>query len=409
MPYSHSALKRRRTDTRNPRRYAQRSACAVAALAVSLLAPVAIGKPAEAMTGLEATKIGTFERPVYMIPAPGDDDHVYVVEQGGRILLMDDGLVRKIPFLDIRDRVFGPGDEGSGFEQGLLSIAFPEDHAQSRLFYVAYTNKKGDLRIDEYRRKSGDQLTAKRSSRRKVIRIKHREHQNHNGGHILFGPDGFLYITTGDGGGQNDIEDNARKLNKLLGKRLRIKPEPSTDSSYSIPKTNPFRKTNGRDEIYAYGVRNLWRMAFFKNRMILADVGQGAREEINIVKRAKEGSGANFGWPEWEGDIIHDEDRPGPDPAVFPQIVLKHNDGNCSITGGLVLQDPRLPDYMGRYFYADFCDGEVFSVVPKTTPKDNKSTGITLDSPTSFGFGPDGEMYVSEFGGGVYRIDPPSQ
>ncbi len=381
----------------------------VAGLAASLITPLALSGPAQAMAALEATRIGTFDRPVYMTPAPGDDDHVYVVEQGGRILLMDDGVVRETPFLDIRDRVFGPGDSGAGTEQGLLSIAFPPDHAQSRLFYVAHTNRKGDLRIDEYRRKAGDPLAAKRSSRRKVIRIRHRDHQNHNGGHILFGPDGFLYITTGDGGGQNDIEDNARKLNTLLGKLLRIKPEPSAKASYSIPKTNPFRKTNGRKEIYAYGLRNPWRMAFFKNRMILADVGQEAREEINIVKRAKQGSGANFGWPEWEGDIVHDEDRPGPDPAVFPQIVLKHSNGNCSITGGLVLQDPRLPDYAGRYFYADFCAGEIFSTIPKTTPKDNKTTGIVMERPTSFGVGPDGEMYVSEFGGDLYRIDPQGQ
>ena len=250
------------------------------------------------------------------------------------MLVVRGGRKLGTPFLDLRDQVT------SGGEQGLLSIAFAPDYADSGLFYVYYTDNDERQRVVEYRRASADR--ADPGSARLVLRMDDSE-SNHNGGQLQFGPDGLLYIGTGDGGGggdQHGSRGNAQDLGSLLGKILRIDPRASSGRAYSVPGTNPFVGRSGaRGEIYAYGLRNPWRFSFDRRKgdLVIGDVGQNAYEEIDFVKRGK-GRGANFGWRPFEGRSRYapGESAPG---AVAPVIVRSHEDGNCSITGGVVVRD----------------------------------------------------------------------
>ncbi|MCT8972145.1 PQQ-dependent sugar dehydrogenase [Microbaculum marinisediminis] len=374
------------------------SESAVALLFAALLG--AGGAPAAAQT-LKAVPVGAFDAPVHVAVAPGYRKLVFVVERAGRIRVLRNGQTLARPFLDIRKHVFGPPDSGAGGEQGLLSVAFPASYRNSRRFYVAYTNGKGDLVVAEFRRKKKRAVRASRKSRRVVLRVPHRDARNHNGGQLQFGPDGRLYIATGDGGGGGDGFDNARKLDRLLGKILRINPRQTRTGAYRIPKSNPFVGTPGRDEIFAYGLRNPWRFAFDGNRLLIGDVGQGAWEEVNILTLA-EARGANFGWPQYEGNAVYDNDRPGPDTPTFPVFVYDHSGGRCSITGGHIVRDPAIPAMTGRYVYGDFCSGEVRSIAADGT--DDQPTGIGLPGLSSFGLGVDGQIYAAQLGGTVSRI-----
>ncbi|WP_436643655.1 PQQ-dependent sugar dehydrogenase [Microbaculum sp. FT89] len=379
------------------------SALLFATLLTALLTALlgAAGAPAAAQT-LKAVPVGTFEDPVHVAVTPDYRKLVFVVERAGRIRILRNGKTLARPFLDIRKRVYGPPDSGAGGEQGLLSVAFPASYRKSRRFYVAYTNRKGDLVVAEFRRARKRALRALPRTRRVVLRVPHRDARNHNGGQLQFGPDGLLYIATGDGGGSGDGFDNARKLDRLLGKILRINPRQKRKRAYRIPKSNPFVGKPGRDEIFAYGLRNPWRFAFDGNRLLIGDVGQGAWEEVNILTLA-EASGANFGWPQYEGNAVYDDNRPGPDAPTFPVFVYDHSGGRCSITGGHIVRDPAIPAMTGRYVYGDFCSGEVRSIAADGT--DDQPAGIGFPGLSSFGLGVDGQIYAAQLGGTVSRIE----
>ena len=242
----------------------------VIALAAMLLAPSAQGATLE--------PIGQFELPVHVTSEPGDAGRLYVVEQAGRIQLITANGTKE--FVDLTDRVSGDDPALLG-EQGLLSVAFPADYSASHLLYVFYTDNDGSLRVDELR-SSGD--TADPSTLRNVLTIPHPFQANHNGGQLAFGPDGYLYVSTGDGGGGGDLYDNAQNRQVLLGKILRIDPRQSGTSPYTVPAGNPYVGTDGADEIWSYGLRNPFRFSFDRltGDLVIGDVGQ---ESVSWARR----------------------------------------------------------------------------------------------------------------------------
>jgi glucose/arabinose dehydrogenase len=359
---------------------------------------------ARAAGPLHAIKLGTFQRPMYPAQAPGEPKLLFVVEQTGRVMLIDDGTALTRPFLDIRDRVLAPGEPGGFAERGLLSIAFPPDYRTSRRFYVYFTNNDGNVEIDEFKRSAADPTVANPASRRQVIVIPHPDFANHNGGTMQFGPDGRMYFATGDGGGVTTQHGkNARDLHSLLGKLIRIDPLPTGDSSYGIPPSNPYVGRPGRDEIFAYGLRNPFRFSFDGGRIAIGDVGQYDWEEIDLL-RLSDASGANFGWPYWEGDHIFGGAK-GPDPPTFPILEIPH-DPACAVIGGYLVHNPNLPALDGRYLYGDHCAPDLRSFIPDVNGQQaigDSPTGITAHGVAGFGQGLAGQIYFAA-GSAVYRL-----
>lgn len=356
--------------------------------------------------GVALKRVGNFSEPVYVTGAPGFPQLLFVVEQSGRIVVLNNGRKLARPFLDIR----GPVNDGG--EQGLLSVAFPPDYAQSRRFYVYYTAASGAITVDEFRRASATRALP--GSRRNVIAIPHAENENHNGGQLQFLGD-LLYFGTGDGGSGGDPPNNAQNKNVLLGKLLRIDPRPSGGRPYSVPGSNPFVGKPGRDEIYSYGLRNPFRFSFDtvtgdQARIAIGDVGQNKIEEIDYTTVGR-ANGANFGWDAFEGFAPYTEDSGGtPDPGgtVKPIFAFPHSrGGSCSVTGGYVVADRSLRSLYRRYVYADFCEGELRSLVPHLKrASDDKKLGLRVPSPSSFGEDTRHRLYVTSLEGPVYRLVP---
>jgi hypothetical protein len=368
---------------------------ALLALAGSLA--FANSQPANAQDA-RAVFIDTFDRPVYVTGAPGAPNLLFVVEQTGKIRVLDDENTQTPPFLDLTTMISGGG------ERGVLSIAFPPDYQTSRLFYVAFTNPTGDVEIAEFRRSPTFPTRALPSSRRKVISIPHRDASNHNGGQLHFGPDGYLYISIGDGGA---TPESAPDLRLLLGKILRIDPKQNGGRPYTIPPDNPYRGTSNRKEIWSYGLRNPWRFAIEGNRIIIADVGAGQQEEINYLN-INAAKGTNFGWPQYEGRRPHGGVA-GADPAKFPMLVYNHGATRCAVIGGYVARDPAIPALQGRYLYGDFCDGVIRSMVPNVpnqTASDVRPVGIRAANLSSIGRGPNNLLYITQTSGQLSRIAP---
>jgi glucose/arabinose dehydrogenase len=355
---------------------------------------------AAARRGAKLRKIGDFEAPVFVTAPPGDRKAQFVVEQGGRIMVVRNGRRLGTPFLDIRGQVT------SGGEQGLLSMAFSPGYESSGLFYVYFTDNDGDQRVVEYKRASGDR--ADPGSARLVLRMDDSE-SNHNGGLLLFGPGGHLYIGTGDGGGAGDqhgSRGNAQNLGSLLGKILRIDPKASGGRPYSVPSGNPFTGRSGaRGEIYAYGLRNPWRFSFDRRNgdLSIGDVGQNEIEEIDFVRSGK---GKNFGWRPFEGRSRYTDGESAPG-AIKPVIERFHGKGNCSITGGVVVRDKALRGLYGRYLFGDFCRGRIESA--KLSPgraRSVRDTAMKVGGLSSFGEDARGRVYAVSLGGAVYRLVP---
>jgi glucose/arabinose dehydrogenase len=370
--------------------------------------PVALHSIAYAQS-LEAVQIGTFSSPVYVTGAPGSPDLLFVVERAGAVRVMVNEVKRAQPFLDIRDLVRGLPDTSAGGEEGLLSIAFPPNYAQSGRFYVAFTNNAGNVEINEFRRSATNRLVASRPSRRPLLTVSHPEARNHNGGQLQFAGDGLLYISIGDGG-RSPPGDLARNIWSRLGKILRINPLPSgMGAAFTIPASNPFVGKPGNDLIFAYGLRNPWRFAIDAGRIIIGDVGQQRREEVDFLSLST-ASGANFGWPRFEGNLSFDPTRPGPHRPKPPIHTYSHDSGGCAIIGGYIMRDPRIPALANRYLYGDACTGVVRSFVPNVpaqTVANDASTGLTLAGLSSFGRGANNRLYATQLGGPVVRLDPP--
>jgi glucose/arabinose dehydrogenase len=354
--------------------------------------------------GVGLKQIGAFDAPVYVTGAPGFPELLFVVEQPGRVLVLKGGQPRT--FLDLRNLV------NYGGERGLLSLAFPPDYASSGRFYVYYTDGAGAIRVDEFHRRTPTRASA--GSRRPVIRIPHPINSNHNGGQLQF-LGNLLYFATGDGGSGGDPPNNAQNKDVLLGKLLRIDPRAAGGRPYSVPPSNPFVGEPGRDEIYSYGLRNPFRFSFDTTggqpRLAIGDVGQDRFEELDYLTVGR-ANGANFGWDAFEGFSKYEEENGGtPDPGgtVKPIFTYGRSRGgsSCTIIGGFVARDPRLPALRGRYLYADLCEGQLRSLVPHLKrASGDRRLGLKVESPSSFGEDQRRRLYVVSLEGPVYRLVP---
>jgi glucose/arabinose dehydrogenase len=355
----------------------------VCAIAVVLLTLSVAAGDAEAKQRVKLKRIGRFQSPTYLASAPGISG-VFVVERGGRIRLVR-GRKRQT-FTNISASV------STGGERGLLSVAFAPDYERSRLLYVYFTNRAGDIEIAELHADAAG-TKAPASTLRRVLLVPHPNHSNHNGGQLQFGPDGFLYAGTGDGGGAGDVPDNAQDPNSRLGKLLRINP------------------SSGEVGIYSIGLRNPYRFSFDlvsdpgQPRIAIGDVGQSRFEEIDYVTLAS-ANGANFGWNDFEGFApFEGAHPPTPSGTVRPIKVYPPTGGTCALIGGYVVRDRRLRGLFHRYVYGDFCAGKIRSLVPRLGgARKDRGTGLRVRDLSSFGEAADGTLYATSLAGPVYRF-----
>jgi glucose/arabinose dehydrogenase len=324
--------------------------------------------------------VGGLSEPVDVVAAPGQPGRLYVVEQRGTIRVVERGRVRPGFFLDIRNLVLNSG------EQGLLGLAFHPGYAKNRRFYVQYTNRGGDTRIVEYRSNGARALTG---TARQIFALEDPS-ANHNGGDLLFGPNGLLYVGMGDGGSGGDPEDRAQNMRSLFGKMM----------------TFDVNRPGARPQIVGLGLRNPWRYAFDRANgdLYIGDVGQGSIEEIDYLPRARLGSLQNYGWDIYEGRSKFEDTPQGPGTLVMPIAQYTHDDG-CSVTGGVVYRGKAVKGYAGRYLYGDYCSGIMWSL----RVVDGRATSIRRESfrvpgLTSFGEDAAGEVYLTSHNGTLYRL-----
>jgi glucose/arabinose dehydrogenase len=332
------------------------------------------------------------------------DDRLFVVEQRGIIKIVDTaGVVNALPFLNIQTRV------KFGSEQGLLGLAFPDDFLTSGYFYVNYTtNPDGDTQISRFHVDSLTPDSADPSSEEKLLRI-NQPYSNHNGGHIAFGPDGYLYIGMGDGGSGGDPQNRSQNPDTLLGKMLRIAVDPS-DSLYSIPPGNPFALDTslGRPEIWSLGLRNPWRFSFDRltGDMWIGDVGQDVVEEVDMEPAGSPG-GLNYGWRCYEGNVVFNANGCLPMSNYVPPVHQYNQNptGYCSVTGGYIYRGARFQELYGKYFYADYCISQIqYLYANGSGGYTNVNLGsLGASSITTFGEDKNGEIYCAG-GSTVYRI-----
>lgn len=336
------------------------------------------------------------DQPLFLT-APAGDDRLFVVERPGTVRVLQGGTVLPEPFLDIRPLV------STGGERGLLGLAFAPDYSASGRLYVHYTDTAGDSRLVEYRVSGSDPNRADPATARVVLTVE-QPASNHNGGMVAFGPDGYLYLALGDGGGAGDTYRNAQNPSTLLGAILRI--DPLSATPYAIPAGNPFVGGGGAPEVWVYGLRNPWRFAFDGHRLYVADVGQGSWEEVNVLTTAS--GGANLGWPITEGASCFGSATCDTGGLTLPVHQYSHSEG-CSITGGYVYRGSAVPELWGHYLYGDFCSGWVRSFrYTGTGVADGWDWSASLGSVdllSSFGVDSAGEIYVTSLTGTVYRIE----
>jgi glucose/arabinose dehydrogenase len=423
------------------RRHLETAVAALVAIGVGVVGLAAQENRSAGPKFIAVERIARLKKPVYLTQPPGPGSQLYVVQKAGEVRVISNDRLLRRPFLDIRGSV---KSSGKGDEQGMLSIAFPPDYRTSRLFYVAYTDHRDALRVVEYRRSADDPLRADRHSARPVLRIPEPT-TKHHGGLLLFGPDGYLWIGSGDGGPSGDPNGVGQNKRVLLSKLLRIDPRKSAPrpptarqrkaakakhrkppkpkrAAYTIPKDNPFVGRPGRDEIWAYGLRNPWRFTFDgpTRSIAIGDVGNERYEEVDFLPLAKS-RGANFGWAAYEGL----ERFRGGVPrgrTVLPAIAYPHDRG-CAVTGGFVVRDPRLAhirgrELEGRYIYGDYCTGKLFAFRVHRDGRAGRRRSFRFKFPylTSFGEDNQNRIYVlterdvSRRGkptlGSVYRFVP---
>jgi len=362
--------------------------CTVAAAVLSL--------PGLVTAQMQVTPVlSGLSSPLFVGHAGDGSNRLFILEKGGVMRVAQPGASTSAVFLNISGKIATSG------EQGLLGLAFHPQYATNGRFFVFYTRTgDGALVIAEYRVSSGNSNVADADSEQVLLTIPHAAATNHNGGMLAFGPDGYLYISTGDGGGANDVPNNAQDVNSLLGKILRI--DVSTPGAYVSPSSNPFYgATAGLDEIFALGIRNPWRFSFDRTtgQQWVGDVGQGQREEVNtsIVK------GGNYGWRFYEGTLCNANVPSNPcNPAgtIFPAFEYSHSGGRCTVIGGYVYRGTQGTLPAGTYVYGDYCTGEIF-VWSANTQTVLLGTSMNI---SSFGEDEAGEIYVVNLGGTVGRL-----
>ena len=395
------------------------SCFASAVVALSLVSPgTSAAQPVRAVLVASG-----FDSPLGLVQHPTDASVLFVLEQDGRIRTVRNGAIQSPDFLDLRSEI------ASGGERGLLGMAFAPDYATSGRFFVNFTNRSGHTVIARFRRSSGDPLRADPASRFDLVwpngdRFITQPFSNHNGGHLAFGPDGFLYIGMGDGGSGNDPAHLAQNPRALLGKMLRIDVAvPDADpQGYDVPSSNPFAgRSDVLGEIWAFGLRNPWRWSFDDparggtGALVIGDVGQNGWEEVDYEPRGA--GGRNYGWRNREGTHVNVTSQPPFfEPLRDPIFEYPRSNGR-SITGGYVYRGTRLgPGFVGRYFFADFIDNRVWSIGLSINPTTREATATALMehttdlgpaamSPASFGVDAAGELYIVAYGGAIYRLD----
>lgn len=338
-----------------------------------------------------------FSKPLNLQHA--NDERLFIAEQGGKIkIIQENGTVNPTPFLDISGQI---SDEG---ERGLLGLAFHPDYTNNGYFYINYTKPNGDTQISRFSVDSENPDLADMNSELSILSYE-QPFSNHNGGNLVFGADGYLYISSGDGGNTGDPGNRAQNIYLLLGKLLRIDVDnPAGGNNYGIPADNPFVGTpNAREEIWAYGLRNPWRFSFdfTENNIWIADVGQASLEEINRASTTD--GGLNYGWRCYEGSQpFNTENCPPQSELIFPFAEYTHNNGNCSITGGYVYRGNVYSDIVGLYFFADFCSGLIGTVDSSGSIAEY---GNFSGNWASFGEDINKELYVLDINGGsIYKI-----
>jgi glucose/arabinose dehydrogenase len=364
----------------------------VGALAASFALPISAAGAADLSTvhvGLQSVA-SRLKAPVALAWKPGDTQ-MYVAEQGGRLrTIAPNGKAKNV--LTVKT--------SKGGEQGLLGVTFTANGAK---VIVDYTDPSGTTKVDEYAMKGRRGV---KKTRRQILSVA-QPFANHNGGEVIFGPDGMLYIGLGDGGGGGDPQGNGQKLSTLLGKILRINPTANAFAQYSVPANNPFRNTPGaKGEIWMYGLRNPWRFSFDKatNDMWIGDVGQSAWEEVDYAPAGQ--SGINWGWNTREG--AHPYTGTAPPGVRDPISERSHATGDCAITGGYVYRGAKIPKLQGAYVYSDNCTGIVYAEVQSGgVITQSKALGVTVPGITTFGQDPAGELYAaSGTNGTIYKLVP---
>lgn len=352
----------------------------VAAIVATVLVALAPGAERTATVGPRAV-VTNLASPVGLAAPRNEPGRLYVVEQGGTIRVVVKGKLRPEPFLDVRNLV------RAGGEQGLLGLAFHPRYATTKRFYVNYTDRNGNTNVVEYR---SNRAGAIPGSARRVLFVA-QPYSNHNGGGVAFGPDGKLYVGTGDGGSGGDPENRAQNLSSQLGKMIRIDVD----------------KRGSKPQIVAVGLRNPWRYSFDRQTgdLTIADVGQNALEEINHTPRGTTGL-LNYGWDVYEGRARFEDKGIGAGKLRFPVIQYGRGDG-CSVTGGLVYRGKGAKAAFGRYFYGDFCTGNIWSAkLSGRGATGLRKESFKIASVTSFGEDAAGELFAVSHGGTLYRLTP---
>ena len=373
------------------------AALAWVSLATCVAAPASWGVPAPVRaTGLALETVAQgLEDPLYLT-APAGDPRLFVVEQAGRIRIIKDGRLLPRPFLDLTDRV------RSGGERGLLSVAFHPRYVSNGFLYVNYTDARGNTQIERYS-VSRDPDRADPSSAHRILSVD-QPFANHNGGLVMFGPDGMLYVGMGDGGSGGDPFGNGQNRSTLLGKLLRL--DVDHGDPYAVPPDNPFVGRRGmRAEIWAYGMRNPWRFCFDRTAGVLyvADVGQNRWEEIDVAPLGA--AGLDYGWNVMEGTHCFRSEHCETRGRLTPVVEYGHDEG-CSVTGGFVYRGRHLAALVGHYIYADYCRGWIrsFKYAGGAVSEHRAWQGIEPGEVMSFGEDAAGELYVCSQSGRVYRL-----
>jgi glucose/arabinose dehydrogenase len=374
-----------------------------ASLAVALGAGMLVPNPGAASEAAAAPRVNLatasvrlqlvasgLSSPVALAWRAGNPSPTYVAEQGGRVVAVANGhIVRTVLSLTV----------SSGGERGLLGLAFAR---HGKKLYVYFTDKRGDIRIAEYKMKNG---VANVASRRVLMVISHHKFSNHNGGNLVMGPGNLLYIGTGDGGGGGDTLRNGQNLNSLLGKILRIDPRRHGTRPYRIPAGNPFaRQPNRKGAIWMYGLRNPWRFSFDRktHAIWIGDVGQDAWEEIDYARAGRKGT--NWGWNLREGKHAYNGGA-RPPGARDPILERSHDNGDCAIIGGYVYRGPSTVPLVGAYVYGDECTGELRAIVQSGGHvKQHADLHLNVSQLSTFGQGPKGALFAVSLGGSIYRI-----
>ena len=323
--------------------------------------------------------------PLYLT-APAGDARLFVVEQPGRVVIVQNGQVLATPFLDIRSQV------GSGGERGLLGMAFHPNYASNGFFFVSYTDNNGDTQLERYT-VSADPNVADIGSAFPIFSVP-QPFSNHNGGQVSFGMDGMLYLGLGDGGDGGDPLNSGQTPTTLLGSMLRL--DVDGGSPFAVPSDNPFvGSAVGADEVWAYGLRNPWRFSFdpVEGLVYIADVGQGELEEINVELASLEA--INYGWNIMEGTRCFNSNNCDRTGLTVPVFEYDHSGGQCSVTGGYVYRGSAIPEIQGHYFYSDFCAGWLRSFrFDSGAAVDQVDWGINLSAVRSFGIDAGNELYI---------------